>query len=206
MGSSIKLGVALIDICVKCGCLDIADKVLAEIPIRDLICWNIMIPVVAVNGNGLKALKLFNEMQKFRIRLDDVTFLSMFTRCNMYHIDPKGEHYECIIDVLSRAGLLKEARKIVQNMPNSSVPSEEAIAWRALLSTSGNHRLVDLAEVVAERIVQLERHSREYVLLLNSYLAAGQKTHPQLVQIHEVLETINNHLDNSTHILHGYDH
>ncbi|KAG5608111.1 hypothetical protein H5410_019392 [Solanum commersonii] len=261
MGSSIKLGTALIDMYAKCGCLDIAEKVFDEMPIRDLICWNAMISGFAVNGNGLKALKLFNEMQKSRTRPDDVTFISMFTACsyagmaneglnllnlmcNVYHIEPKGEHYGCIIDVLSRAGLVEEARKIVQNMPNSSVPSEEAIAWRALLSASGNHGLVDLAEAAAERIVQLERHSGAYILLSNIYVAAGkhdnarrirkkmksqyidkvpgcssleingvvhefiagEKTHPQLVQIHEVLETINNHLDNSTHILHGYDH
>ncbi|KAH0671268.1 hypothetical protein KY289_025761 [Solanum tuberosum] len=113
MGSSIKLGTALTNMYAKCDCLDIAKK----------------------------ALKLFNEMRKLKIRPDDVTFLSMFTSCsyagmaneglnllnlisNVYHIEPKGVNYGCIIDVLSRAGLLEEARKIVQNMSNSSVPSD----------------------------------------------------------------------------------
>lgn len=254
MSISVKLGTAFIDMYAKCGCLDIAEKVFDEMPKRDVVCWNAMISGFAVNGNGLKALNLFNEMQSSGIRPDDITFLSMFTACsyagmaneglnllnlmcNVYHIEPKGEHYGCIIDVLSRAALLEEARNIVQNMPNSSVPSEEAIAWRALLNASGNHGVVDLAEAAAERIVQLERHSGAYVLLSNIHVAAGKhenartirkkmrsqyidkvpgcssleingvvhefiagdKTHPQLLQIHQLLETINNQLDNSTH-------
>ncbi|KAK4373248.1 hypothetical protein RND71_008632 [Anisodus tanguticus] len=261
MPLSCKLGTALIDMYAKCGCLDIAEKMFDEMPQRDLICWNAMISGFAMNGNGLEALNLFNEMQSSGIRPDDVTFVSMFTACsyagmaneglnllnlmcNVYRIEPKGEHCGCIIDILSRAGLLEEARNIVQHMPNSSVPSEEAIAWRALLSACGNHGLVDLAEDAAEIIVKLERHSGAYVLLSNIYAAAGkhdharrirkkmkseyidkvpgcssleingivhefiagERTHPQLVQIHELLETIsNNQLDNSAHILHGSD-
>ncbi|PHU28491.1 hypothetical protein BC332_00584 [Capsicum chinense] len=262
MPVSVKLGTAFIDMYAKCGCLNTAEKLFDEMPQRDLICWNAMLSGFAVNGNGLKALKLFNEMQIVGIRPDDVTFISMFTACsyggianeglnllnlmcNVYHIEPKGEHYGCIIDILSRAGLLEEARNIVQNMPGSSDPSEEAIAWRALLSASANHALVDLAEAeaAAERIAQLERHSGAYILLSNIYVAAGkhdsarrlrknmlsqyidkvpgcssleingavhefiagEKTHPQLVQIHELLETINHHLDTSIHILHGSD-
>ncbi|XP_016452485.2 pentatricopeptide repeat-containing protein At2g20540-like [Nicotiana tabacum] len=260
MSMSLKLGTALIDMYAKCGCLDIAEELFDEMPQRDLICWNAMISGFAMNGNGSKALQLFNEMQSAGIRPDDVTFVSMFTACsyagmaneglnmlnlmcNVYHIEPKGEHYGCIIDVLSKAGLLKEAKNIVQNMPNLSVPSEEAIAWRALLSAFGNHGLVDLAESAAERIVQLERHSGAYVLLSNIYVAAGkhdgarrirkkmksqyidkvpgcssleitgvvhefiagEKTHPQLVRIHELLETINNQFDYSADVLHGSD-
>ncbi|XP_059309716.1 pentatricopeptide repeat-containing protein At2g20540-like [Lycium ferocissimum] len=262
MAMSLKLGTALIVMYAKCGCLDIAEKLFDEMPQKDLICWNAMISGFAMNGNGLEALSLFNKMRNCGIRPDDVTFISMFTACsyagmanevlnllnlmcNVYRIDPKGEHYGCIIDVLSRAGLVEEAKNVVQNMPNSSVPSEEAIGWRALLSACGNHGLVDLAEAAAERIVKLERHSGAYVLLSNIYAAAGkhdnarrvrkkmkseyidkvpgcssleingvvhefiagEKTHTQLVQIHELLETIsNNQLDNSVHILHGSDH
>ncbi|CAN4075591.1 unnamed protein product [Withania somnifera] len=261
MSMSLKLGTALIDMYAKCGYLDIAEKLFYEMPQRDVICWNAMISGFSMNGNGLKALNLFNEMQSAGIRPDDVTFISMFTACSyagmaneglnllnlmcdVYHIEPKVEHYGCIIDFLSRAGLLEEARNIVQHMPDSSVPSKEAIAWRALLSACGDHGLVDLAEAAAERIVKLERHSGAYVLLSNIYAAsgkhdnarrirkkmqsqyidkvpgcssleingvvhefiAGEKTHSQLVQIHEPLETINNQLDNNTHILHGSDH
>ncbi|KAK6789612.1 hypothetical protein RDI58_013412 [Solanum bulbocastanum] len=117
MGSSIMLGTSLIDMYAKFGCLDITEKVSDEMPKRNLICWNAMISGFAVNGNACSNAGMANE---------GLNLLNLMS--NVYHIEPKGEHYGCIIDVLSRAGLLDEERKIVQNMPNSSVPSEEAIS------------------------------------------------------------------------------
>lgn len=188
---SVKLGTALIDMYAKCGCLDLAEKVFYEMPKRDVICWNTMISGFAMNGNGKGALRLFGEMEKNGVKPDDITFISMFTACsysgmaheglrlldvmcNVYGLEPKSEHYGCIIDFLSRAGLLEEANNIVQRMPNSTGSSEEAIAWRAVLSACCNHEEIHLAEAAAEKLVQLERHSGAYVLLSNLYSAAGR--------------------------------
>ncbi|XP_027096971.1 pentatricopeptide repeat-containing protein At5g66520-like [Coffea arabica] len=188
---SVKLGTALMDMYAKCGYLDVAEKVFYEMPRRDVICWNTMISGFAMNGNGKGALKLFREMEKNGIRPDDITFISLFTACsysclaheglmlldvmcNVYGLEPRSEHYGCIIDFLSRAGLLEEAKTIVHRMPNSNGSSEETIAWRALLSACCSHGEIHLAEAAAERLVQLERHSGAYVLLSNVYSAAGR--------------------------------
>ncbi|KAL3511068.1 hypothetical protein ACH5RR_030469 [Cinchona calisaya] len=190
MPLTVKLGTALIDMYAKCGYLDLAQKVFYEMPKRDVICWNAMILGFGMNGNGKGALRLFWEMEKNGIMPDDITFISMFTACsysgmareglrllevmcNVYEMEPKSEHYGCIIDFLSRAGLLEEAKNIVQRMPKTSASSEEAIAWRALLSAC-SHGEIHLAEAAAERLVQLECHSGAYVLLSNLYSAAGR--------------------------------
>ncbi|KAI5678943.1 hypothetical protein M9H77_09893 [Catharanthus roseus] len=192
MPLSVKLGTSLVDMYGKCGRLDLAEEVFDKMPQRDLVCWNAMISGLAMNGNGKNALRLFQEMEKAGIRPDDITFISMFTAlsysgmaneglklldimCNLYKIEPKSEHYGCIIDLLSRGGLLEEAKNIIQNMPNSNAASEEAIAWRALLNASCSHGdIIHLAEAAAERLVQLEQHSGAYVLLSNIYSAAGK--------------------------------
>lgn len=188
---SIKLSTGLIDMYAKCGKLDLARGLFYEMPQRDTVCWNAMISGMAMHGDGEGALELFREMEAARVRPDDITFIAVFTACSysgmafegmrvldkmcrVYNIRPKSEHYGCIVDLLSRAGLFEEAREIIERIPSSSNLSEEAVAWRAFLSACCNHGQAQLAEVAAERLFQLERHSGVYVLLSNIYAAAGK--------------------------------
>ncbi|KAI8528546.1 hypothetical protein RHMOL_Rhmol12G0156800 [Rhododendron molle] len=249
---SVKLGTALIDMYAKCGRLDLAEKVFGEMPERDTVCWNAMISGWAMHGNGDRALQMFLEMEKAGIRPDDITFIAVFTACgysgmayeglrvfnrmcNVYNIEPKTEHYGCMIDFLGRTGLIEEAKEIIGKMPNKSSPSEEAVVWRALMSACCSHGNIRLAEVVAEKLLELECHSGAYVLLSNLYstsgehdnarkirkmmktrgidktpgcssieingngkeFLAGEKTHPQMGDVHGVLESMNKHLDGS---------
>ncbi|KAA8532951.1 hypothetical protein F0562_032932 [Nyssa sinensis] len=188
---SLRLGTALIEMYARCGCLDSAQKVFYRMPHRDSICWNVMISGFAMHGDGESALKLFFEMEKTGIQPDDITFISIFTACSysgmayeglrvlnsmcsVYNIEPKIEHFACIVDFLGRAGLLEEAKEIIQRIPNAGRPFEEAVSWRALLSACCSHEQIQLAEVAAERLLQLERHSGVYVLLSNTYSVAGK--------------------------------
>lgn len=148
---SVKLGTALIDMYAKCGYLDLAHKVFYAMLKRDCICWNTMLSGFALNGDAKGALRMFSEMENSGIRPDDITFISTFTACsyagmateglrllkimcNVYGMEPKSEHYGCIIDLLSRAGLLEEAKNVVETMRSSNSPSDKALSWRALLS------------------------------------------------------------------------
>ncbi|XP_052185992.1 pentatricopeptide repeat-containing protein At2g20540-like [Diospyros lotus] len=188
---SVRLGTALVDMYAKCGYLDLAEKVFYEMPQRDTICWNSMILGWAMHGGGERALQLFSEMEKAGTKPDDITFIAVFTACsysgmayeglivlssmcNVYNIAPKSEHYGCIIDFLGRGGLLEEAFDIIKRMPDSSSPSEQAVAWRALMSACCNDGNINMAEAAADRLLQLERHSGVYVLLSNLYTAAGK--------------------------------
>ena len=40
-----------------------------------------------------------------------------------YGIEPKVEHYGCVIDLLARAGLLEEAMELIGTMPMEPNPS-----------------------------------------------------------------------------------
>ncbi|KAL6187759.1 hypothetical protein ACLB2K_039154 [Fragaria x ananassa] len=188
---SVRVGTGLIDMYAKCGKLGLARGVFYEMPQRDTVCWNAMISGMAMHGDGEGAVELFREMEAAGIRPDDITFIAVFTACsyagmayegmrvldkmcNVYNIRPKSEHYGCIVDLLSRAGLFEEAREIIERIPSSSNPSEEAVAWRAFLSACCNHGQAQLAEVAAEKLFRLERHSGVYVLLSNLYAAAGK--------------------------------
>ncbi|KAL3714263.1 hypothetical protein ACJRO7_006230 [Eucalyptus globulus] len=188
---SSRLCTGLIDMYAKCGYIDIAKKLFDEMPEKDNICWNAMISGYAFNGDGESALKLFTEMENGSIQPDDITFISIFTACNHsglpreglrllykmlteYNIEPKSEHYGCLVDLLCQAGFLEEAKEILLKFPGSG-PFEEAIAWRALLQACCKQGNSQMAEFAAERLVQLECHSGAYVLLSNLYAVAAKQ-------------------------------
>ncbi|XVE52999.1 hypothetical protein DITRI_Ditri02bG0169500 [Diplodiscus trichospermus] len=188
---SLRLSTSLVDMYAKCGNLDMAMKLFDEMQQRDVVSWNVMISGMAMHGNGESALKLFRKMEKDGVRPDDITFIAVFSACsysgmvfeglrvldtmsNVYNIEPKIEHFGCIIDLLSRGGLFEEANQIIRRMPDSGNPSDEAIAWRALLSSYCTYGQTRLAEVAAEKLMELEDHSGVYVLLSNLYAASGK--------------------------------
>ncbi|XP_071717629.1 pentatricopeptide repeat-containing protein At5g43790-like [Rutidosis leptorrhynchoides] len=183
---SLKLGTALMDMYCKCGKLDVAEKVFDEMSERDTICWNVMISGLAIHGEGLRALRLFSKMEMTGVKPDDITFIAVFTACSysgmeheglkifnkmcdVYSINPKTEHYICIIDLLSRAGLFIEAKSIIERMPNYCSPKGKAVAWRAFLSACEGYKQIEFARIAAERLMELENDSGVYVLMSNLY-------------------------------------
>ncbi|KAI9105097.1 hypothetical protein K1719_022813 [Acacia pycnantha] len=106
MPMSIRLGTSLLDMYAKCGHLDLAKRLFESMSQRDTICYNAMISGMAMHGEGENALKLFLDMEKAKIKPDDLTFLVVFSACshagmaqhglkfldkmiNVYNIDPK---------------------------------------------------------------------------------------------------------------------
>lgn len=187
---SLRLSTCLVDMYAKCGNLDMAKKIFDKLQQRDVVSWNVMISGMAMHGDGEGVLELFRKMEKDGVRPDDITFIAVFSACsysgmafeglrvldrmcNVYNIEPKSEHFGCIIDLLSRGGLIEEANQIIHKMPPSN-PSDEAIAWRALLSSCCSYGQTKLAEVAAEKLMELEDHSGVYILLSNMYAASGK--------------------------------
>ncbi|KAK7307067.1 hypothetical protein VNO77_39802 [Canavalia gladiata] len=188
---SIRLSTSLLDMYAKCGNLDLAKRLFDSMPEKDIVCWNAMISGMAMHGDATSALKLFSDMEKIGMKPDDITFIAVFTACsysgmayeglklldkmcNVYKIEPKSEHYGCLVDLLSRATLFEEAMGMIKRITNSWSGSEETLAWRAFLSACCKHGEAQLAEVAAERLLQLDNHSGVYVLLSNLYAASGK--------------------------------
>ncbi|KAL6011461.1 hypothetical protein ACLOJK_001909 [Asimina triloba] len=182
------LGVALIDMYSKCGHVDIALHVFNILTGKTKDHWNSMISGFAINGCGYKALHLFEDMQSLHIEPDEITFIGVLSACShaglvddgcrcfelmrfKYRIAPRIQHYGCMVDLLSRAGRLEDAKQLVVDMPMR--PND--IIWRALLGASRNHCNIDIAEQAAEHLVALDPHDRSsYVLLANIYGATEQ--------------------------------
>lgn len=188
MKLTVTLGTQLIDFYAKCGYTDSSVEVFREMPIRNVFTWTALIQGLANNGEGKLALDFFSLMRENNVKPNDVTFIGVLSACSHaclvdqgrhlfnsmrrdFDIEPRIEHYGCMVDILGRAGLLEEAYQFIDNMP---IPPN-AVVWRTLLASCRAHKNVEMAEKSLEHITQLEpAHSGDYILLSNTYAFAGR--------------------------------
>eukprot|EP01018_Ginkgo_biloba_P019015 Gb_21714 [translate_table: standard] len=185
--SDIFVGNALVDMYAKCGSIENAWKMFDKMLKRDAVSWNTMIGGYAIHGCGKEALQLFEQMQHSDMKPDKVTFIGVLSACcnaglvhdglqyfnrmsQDYHITPAVEHYGCIVGLLGRAGHLDEAYNFINIMPIKP----NAAVWRSLLGACRIHSNIELGELVAERLFELDpKNDAQYVLLSNIYASAG---------------------------------
>ncbi|KAK7827689.1 pentatricopeptide repeat-containing protein [Quercus suber] len=181
----------LVDMYCKCGSWEIAQQVFERMPKRDVNSWNSMILGLAMHGKAETALEYFVKMVRMeRIVPDSITFIGVLSACNHrgmvsegrkyfdmmiadYKIEPRLEHYGCLIDLLARAGLIDEALNLVSDMPMKP----DVIIWRSLLDACCKKNVgVELSEEMATQILESEGGdcSGVYVLLSKVYASASR--------------------------------
>ncbi|CAA7014764.1 unnamed protein product [Microthlaspi erraticum] len=96
---------------------------------KDVVAWNAIMSGYAQHGKAEKALSLFCEMRDNRTKPDWITFVAVLLACNHagleyfdsmvrdYRVEPRPDHYTCMVDLLGRAGKLAEALKLIRSMP-----------------------------------------------------------------------------------------
>ncbi|XP_061373931.1 pentatricopeptide repeat-containing protein At5g43790 [Gastrolobium bilobum] len=192
MRNNLKLnrfvGTALVDMYSKCGCLNLAYQLFDQLPDRDTFCYNAMIGGFAVHGHGNRALELYRKMELEGLVPDGATIVVSMFACShvglveegleifesmkeVHGMEPKLEHYGCLIDLLGRAGRLKEAEERLQDMPMKP----NAILWRSLLGAARLHGNLEMGEVALKHLIELEPEtSGNYVLLSNMYASIAR--------------------------------
>ncbi|XP_020112434.1 pentatricopeptide repeat-containing protein At5g08510 [Ananas comosus] len=180
---------ALVEMYAKCGSIERARRVFDEMGERRNLCsWNSMIMGLAVHGRCRQALELFHEMLAVGIAPDDITFVGVLLACTHgglvdqgkhffysmereFSLTPKIEHYGCMVDLLGRAGLLKEAYTLIKSMPMEP----DSVIWGALLGACSFHGEVEIAEIAASFLFKLEPwNTGNQVILSNIYASTGK--------------------------------
>ncbi|KAL0447330.1 UNVERIFIED_CONTAM: Pentatricopeptide repeat-containing protein, chloroplastic [Sesamum latifolium] len=176
---------ALIDMFAKCGDVNNALKVFRNMPEskRTVVSWTSVIFGMALHGRGLEAVSLFEEMKGAGVVPDDVAFIGLLTACshsglaakgkqyfesmvNYYGIAPRIEHYGCMVDMLSRAGSVKEAIAFIDTMPVAPNP----VIWRTLIAACHAHGELNLGERITKDLITNEPlQESNYVLLSSIY-------------------------------------
>ncbi|XP_047324975.1 putative pentatricopeptide repeat-containing protein At3g15130 [Impatiens glandulifera] len=183
-GLWVSVSNSIVDMYMKCGLLDEAEKHFNEMEEKNLVSWTVMITGYGKYGFGRKAIDLFEKMMLNAFEPDRVTHLALLSACSHSGLIEEGkkffseisdkklgmEHYGSMCDLLGRGGLLEEAKKLIENM---SVRPEVGI-WQSLLSACRVHRNVEMAKEVGETLLRLDSDNPvNYVMISNVYADCG---------------------------------
>ncbi|XP_068669683.1 pentatricopeptide repeat-containing protein At4g21065-like [Aristolochia californica] len=183
-----KVKTALIDLYSKCGSLTIARRLFENLNQKRVVSWNAMIAGYGMHGHAAEALALFEEMKRDKFQPDHITFVGVLSACSHgglidkgweyfklmtgdYSMEPKVQHYTCMVDLLGHSGKLDEAYNLINGM---CIPPDSGV-WGALLNSCKLHKNVELAEVALQSLIELEPDDAgNYVLLSNIYAQSGK--------------------------------
>ncbi|KAH7440478.1 hypothetical protein KP509_04G109500 [Ceratopteris richardii] len=174
----VVLGNALIDMYAKCGELEEAFTVFSTLQDRDIVSWGALISGCAQHGLFKIVILLLKAMQCEGMRPNDKIFSSVLSTCSHaglaeegyqqfksmmldHSILPSTEHINCVVDLFSRVGCLKEAEQLLENISLSP----DSLAWTSLLTacrTYGN--------------LKFGKHCYEHVIQLNPSVSSGYVT------------------------------
>ncbi|PON70290.1 DYW domain containing protein [Parasponia andersonii] len=187
-GLNIFIASSLIDVYAKCGSIGEAYTLFRCIEERNIVLWNAIISGFARHARSLEVMILFEKMQQIGMFPNEVTYISVLSACSHmglvengrtyfelmkkeHNVSPNVVHYSTMVDILGRAGLIVEAHDLIENMPFSATAS----IWGSLLASCRIHGNLELAEVAAENLFEMEPDNAGNHILLSNIYAANKK-------------------------------
>lgn len=190
LDASVVVGSALIDMYSKCGQVKNAESIFHSLSNKNLVSWNSMISGYARNGDSGCVIRLFNLLKMERdIKPDGITFLNLISACSHnqmplevaiayfqsmideYKIAPSIEHCCSMIRLMGQKGELWRAERMIHEFGFESC----GVVWRALLGTCGTQEDLQVAEIAAAKVIELEMdEDYVYVMMSNMYASFGR--------------------------------
>lgn len=196
MESDLSIQNSLVSMYSKCGNVADALRMFNYIEVPNVVTYNSIITGLAQNGLGKEALKLFTKMKDEYLEPNQITFLGVLSACvhvglvekgwryfesmrSLCNIQPEADHYACMVDLLCRAGMFNEAVHLISSMPFD--PHQGV--WGAMLGASWTHLRLDVAELAARNLFELEpNNATPYVVLSNLHSISGDKKEDELIR------------------------
>lgn len=186
-GLDLSVANSILDMYLKCGLTNEAERLFKEMHSKNVVSWTVMITGYGKHGLGREAIALFDKMLLDNIEPDAVAYLAVLSACSHSglteesqeyfsrlcadkQIKPKVEHYACMVDLLGRAGRLKEAKNLIENMPLKP----NVGIWQTLLSACRVHGDLEIGREVGNKLLSLDGNNTvNYVMMSNIYADAG---------------------------------
>ncbi|XP_058193659.1 putative pentatricopeptide repeat-containing protein At1g69350, mitochondrial [Rhododendron vialii] len=180
------INTALTDMYAKCGELQMAQRIFDTMLERSVVSWSAIIGGYGMHGEIGPAISLFKLMVGSGIKPNEVTFTNILSACSHagyvdegksyfssmirdFGVDPTSEHFSCMVDLLSRAGDLDGAYRIVNTMPFAA----DASILGALLNGCRSYRRMDMIKSILRDLLNLETDDTGYYTLLSNIFAEG---------------------------------
>ncbi|CAM0904723.1 unnamed protein product [Alopecurus aequalis] len=173
----------LINMNAKCGNMERATVLFESMPARDVFSYCSMMQGHCLHGSPNKAVELFSRMLLEGLSPDNAAFTVVLTACNHaglveegkkyfgmmkneYLIVPCGDHYACLVSLLGRSGMLRDAYELIKSMPGKPHPG----SWGALLGGCILQGDTKLGKIAAQKLFEIEPdNAGNYVTLSNIY-------------------------------------
>uniref|UniRef100_A0A7N0TXL2 DYW domain-containing protein n=1 Tax=Kalanchoe fedtschenkoi TaxID=63787 RepID=A0A7N0TXL2_KALFE len=184
---------AIMDMYIKSGYIDYAFTIF-EGTQKDVVSWTVMISGLSLHGQGDRAVSLFRELEKTEIQTDHVLYAAVLHACftsgmvnegKQYFTrieSPRVTHCALIVALLTRSGLLDEAKLFIKERNHERYP--EVI--RALLAGCTIHRHAQEEKRLVETLCELEPLNPDNYMLLSNWYACNFKDE----MVEQVRETI----------------
>ncbi|KAH7439414.1 hypothetical protein KP509_04G059600 [Ceratopteris richardii] len=178
LSSDITVATSLISMYTKCGSLGLAQGVFDALPDKKSAAWNALVSAYAQHGFNRKALDLVNIMLSKKVHLDPTGLSSVLSACSRTGYVDEGvqcfismlqdhgitlsvQHYNCLIDLVSRAGRIEEGESIVDLMPSEPIET----SWISLLSACKAHVDIERGQRVADTSLRVMPRSDSLSML-----------------------------------------
>lgn len=181
---------SLVNMYAKCGSIEDAKAVFDASITCDIVSWTAMINGYAEHGLSQEAISLFNKIPSAGLSPDAVAYVGVLTACShaglvtlgfkyfisiteVYNMSPSKEHYGCMIDLLCRAGRLKDAENMIKSMPLQ----RDDVVWSTMLQACRIHGDVDRGIWAAEKLLECNPNCAvTHITLANLYALGGRWT------------------------------
>ncbi|KAH7291593.1 hypothetical protein KP509_29G023300 [Ceratopteris richardii] len=164
-----------------------AQNVFDGFDAQDLAVWTSLISGYALQGDSVASLGKYRQMLDDKIHPTEATYISIISSCghaNMIDtafeylmlmtadnaVEPKTEHYNCVLDLLGRAGEFGRVKDLLSMM----VVEPDLVTWLCLLTACMKHGNIELGREFFENAINLQpAHAAAYSLMSNIYTNAG---------------------------------
>ncbi|KAF2301799.1 hypothetical protein GH714_029425 [Hevea brasiliensis] len=155
---NVILGTSIIDMYCKCGRVEMARKAFDGMKEKNVKSWTAMVTGYGMHGCAREALDVFYKM-----------------------IGAGSNQITCIVDLLGRAGYLNEAYDLIKRMRTKP----DYVLWGSLLAACRIYKNVELAEISARQLFELDSSNcGYYILLSNIYADAGRWKEVERIRVH----------------------
>ncbi|XP_021649052.2 pentatricopeptide repeat-containing protein At4g38010-like isoform X2 [Hevea brasiliensis] len=167
---------ALIDMYVKCECLNEAKQIFDELPQKDIISWTSIISGLVQCNRPKDSLELFYDMQNSGVQPDRITLTSVLSACAAIgaldygkwvheYIDRKAIKWDiqigtAMVDMYAKCGCIDLAVQTFNGMASKNI-----FTWNALLNGLAMHGRGCEAQELFEEMVRVGMMPNEVTFL-----------------------------------------
>ncbi|VVB07782.1 unnamed protein product [Arabis nemorensis] len=176
---------ALVDMYLKCGYLEAAQRCFDSILQKDFVSWGTLIAGYGFHGKGDIALKIYSEFLRSGMEPNHVIFLAVLSSCShngmvqhgleifnsmvrYFGVEPNHEHLACVVDLLCRAKRVEEAFNFYKE--NFTKPSMDVLG--IILDACRANGKTEVEYIICQDIIELKPvDAGHYIRLAHSFAA-----------------------------------